>query len=93
MSGEVIQKKNTSNGRVSTCIAFGSIYQYTRNSTYSHVNLIKKKDSSDDDINISLYSEITSYFSTADLDLSCAENVHGKMWVKCNLDTSFKSTE
>ena len=54
---------------------------------------MKKKDLSDDDISISLYSEITSYFSTADLDLGCAENVLGKMWVKFHLGTSFRSTQ
>ena len=40
---------------------------------------MKNKDLVDYDISISLYSEITSYFSTADLDLGCAENVR----VKC----------
>ena len=46
-----------------------------------------KKDSVNDDSNISLYSDPMSYFvgetlSTADLDLGCAKSVRGKTWLE-----------
>ena len=52
------------------------------------MNLIKKKDSVDEDINISSHSETMSYFveetlNATVLDSGCTGNVCGKMWLKC----------
>ena len=40
----------------------GSMYHWVRDCANSYMNLIKKKDSVDEDINISLHSETMSYF-------------------------------
>ena len=64
------------------------MYHWVRDCTNSYMNLIKKKDSVDEDINISLHSETMSYFveetfSAIVLDSGCTGNVCGKMWLKC----------
>ena len=53
---------------------------------------LKKKDSVDGNVNISLYSEMMSYFTGENFSVAvsgsgCKKNVCTDMWLKCYLDT------
>ena len=82
MSGKIMKKKNLfkSDSSISTCIACGSFNLRVKHCPNYHMKLMKRKDSVDDNVNISLYSKTMSYFvgetlSTAVLDSGCTKNV------------------
>ena len=91
---EYQSKKNPvkADGITSTCIVCGSVYHWAKDCPDSYENLTKKKNTNDDDVKISLYSDTMKHLvgetlSTAVLDSGCTKNVCGETWLKCYLDT------